>query len=142
MNKKSVRILVVDDDTDICEVIKTHLNWRGFDQIDVSHSSKDAKETFSKKPHDIVLADVKMPIQTGVDLLQELKSIRPESLVIMITGDSALNDVIRCQALGALDFVFKPFGNFGDLDAVMDRAIQIITRWNRIIDKVRGVDVF
>ena len=142
MAKSNLRLLVVDDDSDICEVVKTHLNWRGFDRIEVAASAQDALEKCKKAPFDIILSDVKMPEKTGVDFLREIKKERGETVVIMITGNSALKDVVACQALGALDFVFKPFGSFADLDAVMARAVEIIDRWNGIVAKVKGVDIF
>ncbi|MDZ4662237.1 MAG: response regulator [Pseudomonadota bacterium] len=142
MAKSNLRLLIVDDDTDICEVVKTHLNWRGFDKIEIAGSAKEALAKFKSGTFDIVLTDVKMPEKTGVDLLRDIKRERGETVVIMITGDSAIKDVAACQALGALDFVFKPFGSFADLDAVMARAIEIIDRWNGIIAKVKGMDIF
>ncbi len=142
MAKSNLRLLVVDDDSDICEVVKTHLNWRGFDRIEVATSAKEALAKSKIQPFDIILSDVKMPEYSGVDLLREIKKERGETVVIMITGDTALKDVITCQSLGALDFIFKPFGSFADLDTVMARAVEIIDRWNGIVAKVKGVDIF
>ena len=142
MAKNNLRLLIVDDDIDICDVVKTHLNWRGFDNIEIAGSAKEALDKAKVRPFDIILSDVKMPEKTGVEFLREIKKERGETVVIMITGDSALKDVAMCQSLGALDFVFKPFGNFADLDSVMGRAVDIIGRWNGIIAKVKGVDIF
>lgn len=142
MAKSNLRLMVVDDDADICDLVKTHLNWRGFDKIEVSVSSDEALNKIKNQDFDIILTDIKMPKFTGVELLREIKKKRGETVVIMLTGESALKDVIECQSLGALDFVFKPFGSFSDLDNVMARAIEIIDRWNGIIAKVRGADIF
>ncbi len=140
--KKDLKLLVIDDDFEIAEVIKTHLTWKGYNHIQVAKSGKEALELFSADRFDIVFTDVRMPEMTGVDLLKKIKNIRGETVVIMITGNSNLSDVVQCQALGALDFIFKPFGNFSEIDAVMERAQELLNRWIGIKNKVKGIDIF
>ncbi len=142
MSKENLRFLVVDDDFDIAEILKTHLAWRGFKNVDVTKSGNDAVAMISKDQYQIVLSDVKMPELSGVELLKKIKTISPETVVVMITGQSNLADVVHCRAFGALDFAFKPFGNFGEIDAVVDRAIELNARWTNIISKVKGTDIF
>ncbi|OQW51528.1 MAG: hypothetical protein A4S09_09870 [Proteobacteria bacterium SG_bin7] len=142
MNKDSLRFLVVDDDIDIAEILKTHLEWRGFNNVDITKSSKDALILVSKNKYHIVLSDVKMPEMSGAELLKKIKAVSPDSIVVMITGLSNLADVVHCQTYGALDFAFKPFGNFSEIDEVVDRAIEVLKRWASIISKVKGTDIF
>ncbi len=142
MVKEQLRFLVVDDDFDIAEILKTHLAWRGFNNVDITKSGKDALDLMAKNKYQVVMSDVKMPQMSGVELLKKIKTISPDTIVLMITGQSNLADVVHCRAYGALDFAFKPFGNFGEIDAVVDRATELYTRWSNIIAKVRGTDIF
>lgn len=142
MIKEGIKILIVDDDYEIADIIKTHLNWKGFKHIDTCKSAREAISLIEKNKYTLVLSDVKMPEMSGVELLKRIKVTQPEAIVIMITGQSNLSDVVHCQIYGALDFIFKPFGNFSELDAVMDRAVELHTRWTTIINKVKGVDIF
>lgn len=141
MNKDELRFLVVDDDFDIAEILKTHLAWRGFNNVDITKTAKDALTLVTKNKYHIVMSDVKMPEMSGAELLKKIKNVSPDSIVVMITGQSNLADVIHCQNYGALDFAFKPFGNFGEIDGVVDRAIEVHKRWASIISKVKGTDI-
>ena len=142
MKKKRIKILVVDDNEDVAEVIKTHLNWRGFDSVEILTNPTLAANKVKNEGFEIVLSDIKMPEMDGIELLKLIKETRGETLVIMTTGHSTAENVGECQKYGALDFVFKPFGSFAELDTVMDRAIEILTRWQGIMDKVSDVDIF
>lgn len=142
MSKDSLRFLVVDDDFDIAEILKTHLAWRGFNNVDTTKTGKDAITLVSKNKYHIILSDVKMPEMSGAELLKKIKTFSPDSIVLMITGQSNLADVVHCQNYGALDFAFKPFGNFSEVDMVVDRAIEVHKRWASIISKIKGTDIF
>ncbi|MEQ8154159.1 MAG: response regulator transcription factor [Clostridiaceae bacterium] len=101
------RILVVDDDENICELIKMYLNSANYDSR-VVHNGKDAQEAFSEYKPDLVLLDIMLPHIDGIDLL---KWIRKEGdiPVIMLTAKGDTFDKVLALELGADDYILKPF---------------------------------
>jgi DNA-binding NtrC family response regulator len=115
--KEKIKVLIVDDDTIIGETLKDIMMAKGFESIFVDSGEK-ALEAVKKDDFDFVLMDIKMPVMNGVEALKEIKKIRPETTVMMMTGYS-VDDLIK-EAIreGAYDVARKP------LD--IDRIIKLI----------------
>jgi DNA-binding response OmpR family regulator len=102
------RILVVDDDVALVELVAGALTDMGFDVISAHHGGDGLMLADVNKP-DIVLLDVRMPGMSGVEVLQQLRARWPWLPVIIITG---LADTELARALlrrGAFDYIHKPF---------------------------------
>lgn len=101
------KVLIVDDDTNIAEVINMYLQSSGYD-TKVVHDGKVAEDTFGEYKPDLVLLDVMLPSIDGVDVL---KWIRKEGTtpVIMLTAKGDTFDKVLALELGADDYVVKPF---------------------------------
>jgi two-component system NtrC family response regulator len=101
------RILVVDDEVQVCAVLKEFLNLRNFEV----HTAHDGPTAISKvkeiRPH-IVLLDIIMPGMGGIDVLKEIKKIDPTVGVIMVTGVTNNEVAKRTLELGAYDYITKP----------------------------------
>ena len=132
MEKSQVRILVVDDEEGILQSLKTHLELAGY-KVDVSDSAAGALEKVGKQSFHIVLADINMPGMDGIELLEEVKKIRGETIVIMITAYSSLMKVVNSRAFGAADYVLKPFRDLSELDEVIERCYLQIQRWEKVL---------
>lgn len=101
------RILLIDDEPDIVRVLSMSLKADGYDVIP-AHSGAEGIEIFEKEKPEIVLTDIKMPGMDGIEVLKQVKSIEPESEVIIITGHGDIDNTIEALQYGASDFINKP----------------------------------
>ncbi|HYA41772.1 MAG TPA: PAS domain S-box protein [Syntrophobacteraceae bacterium] len=105
------RILVVDDEPSIVDMVTEMLENQGYDVVSCT-SGAEALETFrhqsAEKPFDLVLTDMTMPRFTGVDLARELSALNPEVPVILMTGFSARIDADSAKEMGICGFLVKP----------------------------------
>lgn len=101
------KILIVDDDENICEVIKMYLETTGYN-VKVAHDGKAAKEEFVNFSPNLVVLDMMLP---GIDGMKVLKWIRKDSNVpvIMLTAKGETFDKVLALEIGADDYVVKPF---------------------------------
>ena len=132
MNKSEVRILVVDDEQDILRSLKTHLELDGFG-VEVANTAAEALEKVRSGRVHIVLTDINMPQMDGIELLEEIKKIRGDITVIMITAYSSLMKVGNSRYHGAADYVLKPFREMSELDEVIEMAFRQIQRWDKVL---------
>ncbi len=132
MEKNDVRILVVDDEADILKSLKTHLELDGF-WVDVAPSAKEALAKIKSTRFHIVLTDINMPEMDGIEMLEEIKKFRGDTIVIMITAYSSLMKVANSRFQGAADYVLKPFRDLSEVDEVIDLAYQQILRWENVL---------
>lgn len=104
---KSPRLLVVDDELDICNFVKSFFELRGF-KVSTALNSDEALERLGERP-DVVILDVMMRRGSeGMEFLPKIKEMLPAARVIMVTGveDNANMDAAR--ELGADDYITKP----------------------------------
>jgi DNA-binding response OmpR family regulator len=101
------RILIVDDDRDHAESIADLVAMRGHD-VEIAGSGEAGIAHFRENVFDLVLMDVKMPGMNGVDAFFELRKLRPDACVMMMTGFSVEQLVDRAVANGAIGTLRKP----------------------------------
>ena len=101
------KILVVDDDNDMCLLLTRFLTRNGY-VVASSNSGQGAIEWMKKNKPDLVLCDFRLDDMTGVELLGKIKEAHPEASVIIITGYSDVKDAVEVMKLGAYDYVTKP----------------------------------
>ena len=101
------RILVVDDEKEVCSALKEFLEMKGY-TVQAAHNGPTALETVAQWQPQIVLLDIIMPGMSGIEVLQQLRSDHPETGVIMITA--VTDEELGNQALknGADDYITKP----------------------------------
>ena len=138
MDPKNIRILVVDDERGILEALQTHLELDGY-SVDSCSSAKDGLESFQKQPYHIVMTDINMPVMDGLIFLEEIKAMRGDTIVIMITAYTSLTKVLMSRAHGAADYVLKPFRDLSEVDSAIERAVAQLERWNKIIEETKNV---
>lgn len=102
-----MKILIADDDREICDLLEIYINNEGFDVIK-AYDGKEAYEKFQKHEPDCLILDVMMPQMDGLEVV---KKIREDSQVpiLMLSAKTADIDKIRGLAKGADDYVIKPF---------------------------------
>jgi two-component system response regulator HydG len=118
----SGRILVVDDDQSMCELIEADLSRRDF-QISWCTSADEALRVLQNKEFDVLLTDLQMPGMDGIGLCNRIVSNRPDIPVIVITAFGSLETAIEAMRAGAYDFVTKPF-EMDILALTLERAVK------------------
>jgi two-component system OmpR family response regulator len=101
------RVLVIDDDANLRELINSYLRDEGYAVLE-SGSARGAKELVESSTIDLILLDVRLPDGDGFDLLREMRTMT-STPVIMLTGRDTPSDRIIGLELGADDFIGKPF---------------------------------
>jgi len=123
-NKKNT-ILLVDDEDDIREVLSISLADMGY-TVSAAQDGKEAIGIFKELNPPIVLTDIKMPGMDGIELLQEIKRVNPDTEVIMITGHGDMDLAIKSLQYEATDFITKPINVYA-IDIALKRVHEKIT---------------
>jgi DNA-binding NtrC family response regulator len=119
---QSVRILVVDDDAGICDLLETVLKRDGYEVRTLSDPTLVDTEVRAGKFH-LVLLDLMMPRQDGIETLRKLRKIDRDLAVVIITGYPSLDTAVQSMKLDALDYLRKPF-TVDELRDVVGRVLK------------------
>ncbi len=101
------RILIIDDDIDICTLLSRFLNKEGY-ETDVAYTGNKGIAKFKESNFDLVLCDYRLGDKEGRDVLSELKTVNPQAIVLIITGYSDIKTAVEVIKLGAYDYITKP----------------------------------
>jgi CheY-like chemotaxis protein len=104
--KEKIKVLMVDDEEQFRATTKKILDKRGFDTI-VAESGEAAIDKIKENP-DVVILDIKMPGIDGHEALKQIKKLKPDLPVIMLTGHGAMPSAREALATGAFDYLSKP----------------------------------
>jgi two-component system, NtrC family, response regulator PilR len=115
------RLLIVDDEASIRDMLAFFFHKRGFEVMTASNFTEGQASVLRSTP-DLVLCDIKMPDGNGLDLLKKIKAESPKTPVIMITAHTSTADAIDAMKAGAVDYIAKPF-NVEELGLIVDRAL-------------------
>lgn len=105
--KNSARILVIDDEKEVCDIFKKALTQEGYEIFTALDGVSGLEIVKDRKP-DIVLLDLKMPKMDGIKVLQQIKKIDKNTVVIIITGYGSMDSARMAMRLGAFDYITKP----------------------------------
>ena len=138
------RVLVVDDDEAMCGMLRAHLGRRGF-QVTTAGDAAAAFDALRAADFDVMVTDLAMAGQSGIELCERAVADRPDIPVVVITAFGSLDTAISAIRAGAYDFVPKPF-EIEQLIIALERAIQHrglrqeIVRLNRAVNRAGGAD--
>tara|TARA_B100000945_G_scaffold48403_1_gene34209 strand:+ start:704 stop:2086 length:1383 start_codon:yes stop_codon:yes gene_type:complete len=119
-------IWIVDDDESIRWVLERGLSEKGMDVKTFDSASKVIKKLETENPQ-LILTDIKMPGKSGIDLLDEVKELRPEIPIIIMTAHSDLESAVESYEHGAWEYLPKPFD--------IEEAISMVQRATSVEDK-------
>jgi two-component system response regulator HydG len=119
VSKNTAKILIVDDEESLIESLSVLLKREGFDVI-TALSGTEGLEKLSQNP-DVVLTDIRMPRVSGIDVLEQTRSKRPDIPVVLMTAQASLQSAIQAVNQGAYHYVQKPFTN-DELLAILRNA--------------------
>jgi two-component system, NtrC family, response regulator HydG len=103
----SSKILVIDDDTAFCVMLKTFLQKKGFD-VTNAFKGQEAEELITKQNFDVVLTDIRLPDSDGLKILKLVKEVSLDTQVILMTGYTDIKTAVDSIKNGAFDYVGKP----------------------------------
>ncbi len=118
------RVLVVDDETRIQKACYRLLTDEGC-EVEIADNGIDGLKKIGEKHFDIILLDLMMPGMSGLEVLNDVKSRHPDTVVIIITGYATLEHSIETMKKGAFDFLSKPFTP-QELRVVVSKAIEFL----------------
>ena len=101
------RILIIDDDMDMCNLLGRFLQKKGF-ETEAGHSGNKGIAKFKESKFDVVLCDFRLGDKEGREVLKEIKNIDPYAIVIIITGYSDIKTAVDVIKAGAFDYITKP----------------------------------
>ena len=104
------RILVVDDDKDLRFNLSNILKDEGYDVLAVEDGREALKAVQNNSPN-LALLDIRLPSMNGMEILEKLKRIDKDLIIIMLTAYAEVKDAVKAMKLGAFDYVTKPFDN-------------------------------
>ena len=113
------KVLIVDDEPEVGQVLREFLSSRGYETT-IARNGSDALSALERDPHDLVLLDVAMPGMDGLEVLSRIVDLYPAVPVIMVTANADISVTSKLLAMGAVDYVPKPF----DLD-YLDQAVSV-----------------
>ncbi len=102
------KILVIDDEEGIRNLLDTLLRRKGYDIV-LAESGRKGLELFRREHPDVIVLDLKMPEMDGLTVLQQLRSLDPKQPVIILTGAGTPEAERQVRALGVTEFVEKEF---------------------------------
>lgn len=103
----SSKILVVDDDTAFCMMLKTFLQRKGFEVVN-AFNAEEAQNEIRNQSFDVVLTDIRLPDSDGLKILKSVKELSLSTQVILMTGYTDIKTAVNAMKLGAFDYVGKP----------------------------------
>lgn len=120
--KIMAKILVVDDELSIIEVLKALLTKHGH-QVTTCNSGSEAQHLLREQVFDLMITDVRMPEVDGIALLEQAREIQSHLAVIVMTAYAGVDNAVEAMKKGAFDYVTKPF-KFDELMLTIQRALS------------------
>jgi DNA-binding NtrC family response regulator len=115
-------ILIVEDDPTVGESLRLLFKKKGYGIL-LASNGKEALHLFKQKVVDLVITDVVMPKMDGIELLEAIKGLRPETEVIVISAQGTIEKAVQAMKLGASDFIEKPI-NPRVISLLVERALE------------------
>ena len=128
---RNLRILVVDDDPNVLEMLVEYLRGKGFEVLGLANGEEALHRLAEFRPH-LVLLDLLLPGLSGLETLQRIRALRQETRVIVVSATEDVEIARRALALGAVEYVTKPV-DFTYLDSVL----EIHTLWKGVDPKLK-----
>lgn len=125
-------ILIVDDDVNARKIVAEYLDDGGYTVLE-ANNGQEAIDIFKKEKPDLILTDIKMPVMTGLELLEKIAKESPETPVVVVSGVESMDDVAVALKYGAWDYVTKPIKDM----IVLERAVAKALERSRLIEENR-----
>lgn len=122
MKKSKRKILVVDDEKSIREILHIFLKEEGY-KVTLADNGQSGLNALRNDIFDLIITDLKMPKSSGIELLKAIKEESPETVVVIITAFGSTESAVEAMKLGAFDYIQKPF-KIDDIRLVIKNALE------------------
>lgn len=119
------KIVIIDDENDILDVLNRFLSRSGKVNIEVFNNPINGLNKVKQGGVDLVLLDIMMPQMDGLDVLSKIKDSQPNTEVIMMTAFTTLERTIEAHKLGAKNYLTKPFDSLKDVQNKIFKILNI-----------------
>ena len=116
------KILVADDEKSMREFMDIMLKKEGY-KVTLASNGEEVMKLIEKDIFDLALVDIRMPRQDGISVLKRIKSISPETVVIVITAYASADTAIKAMKEGAYDYITKPF-KIDEIKLIIQNALE------------------
>lgn len=120
--RRGLRVLVVDDEQNLRDLLRSELTSRGHEVTACAHG-REALRVAEKMTFDAAILDLKMPGMSGIELLQHLKQLSPDTEAVIQTGYATQETAIEALRLGAFDYITKPC-QLDEIEAILGRIAE------------------
>lgn len=132
MDKKNIKVLILDDEENILSSLKRVLEASGYSVVTKS-KPEDAIDYVRNNVVHIALLDVLMPNMDGITVLNIVKEISGLTQVIMMSAYSTIDRIVSALENGANDFLLKPFDNIDEFVNIVDKSASKLDRWKKVL---------
>jgi len=127
---KTVRILVIDDDQQLANMLVEFLVKMGY-QATAAYSGREGLTQFEQGDFQLVILDLKLPDMDGLEILEAIKAVDSRAVVLIITGYGTIESSVNAVKKGAYDFIPKPI-NLESLELIIRRALEKHTLFKQL----------
>lgn len=117
-----IKVLVVDDEVDLLQLLVQRLIRKGFEASGVA-SAAEALVLLQEELFDVGIFDIRMEAMDGLELLAEAKKLQPDIEVIMLTGHGTIDTAVEAMKLGAYDYLTKPY-KLSEFEKILVKAVE------------------
>ena len=133
-----IKILVVDDEKDITDLLVRHFSFKDYDIVGVNDPGA-ALKMIEEENFNIVISDIVMPGLDGLELLRRIKDYNGGIQVIMITGYVTMNHILTAMRRGAETVFFKPLKDLDKLEEAVNQCIARLRMWQKILKELGAI---
>ncbi|MCJ7705310.1 MAG: response regulator, partial [Desulfobacterales bacterium] len=116
------KILVADDEKSMREFLDIMLKKEGY-KVTLASNGEEVMKLIEKDIFDLALVDIRMPRQDGISALKRIKTVSPETIVIMMTAYASADTAIKAMKEGAYDYITKPF-KIDEIKLIIQNALE------------------
>jgi len=129
---EEVKLLIVDDEIDMCETLAYAFQGKGY-RTDIATTGCQAAEKIRSASYDLLVTDIRLPDESGMELVALVKDVSPDTAIIIITAFASVETAIRALNDGAYGYLIKPF----DLKELMSTVGEALERRRLIVENRR-----
>ncbi|MCP3898905.1 MAG: response regulator [Desulfobacteraceae bacterium] len=131
-----MKVLLVDDEKDFVDTLAQRLELRDI-SVTAVYSGKNAIEMAEKIDFGVIVLDVLMPEVSGIDALKKISKMKPNTPIIMLTGEATVENAIQGMKLGAFDFLMKP----ADTELLVEKITQAYALKHEHEERIRQAEI-
>ena len=124
------RVLVADDEESMRWILSNTLKGKGF-AVDIASDGRQALSLIQERSYDLAILDIKMPGFSGLDLLERIREMKSDLLVVIMTAEASMKNAVEAMKRGAYDYITKPF-ELDVIDAIIEKVVRVRQVTNQV----------